>query len=221
MRHAPGGSAGGFDEQKNAAASPGWVDHPLRTGSSAIDLASQFPRTFKGDHLALTQGQVGTGSRISSPSRLLLFNTKLAKSGHEDIVSAFEGSFNDFKQGFDGLNGLFFRKTQVIYLCDDIVFGQCHCASSEKWLPVTWYGSINGNGSRRPIRSLPAVGFVLVFGDNSGDLVHDRIHPVHNFVDLRFKRFVIGFIHLLNALMIGLLRETMENPIFAPTIALR
>jgi hypothetical protein len=39
----------------------------------------------------------------------------------------------------------------------------------------------------------PCRRFFLVFGNNPGNLVHNRIHPAHNFVDLRFKRFVIGF----------------------------
>jgi hypothetical protein len=138
MRHAPGKMVHADLGKKTVTLPAGAVHHP-RLDLSAIDLLSQFSRAFKGDHLTLPQDQVGTGGRISAPSLRLLLHAELAEPGHEDIVAALEGSLDNLKQGFDGFNGLFFRKAQVIHLCDNIVLGQCHCASRKKWLPVAGY----------------------------------------------------------------------------------
>ena len=94
----------------------------------------QHPGTLKRYHAPGVQGQVTTGGRVSAFPLGLVFHFEFPETGDQDILSRFKGEFDDFQDGFGGLDGFGLREATVaVNLVDDVGFGECH----NRCLPFT------------------------------------------------------------------------------------
>jgi hypothetical protein len=89
---------------------------------SAVDLFSQFTRTFEGDDFSLPQDQIAACGGISSPAFVFGSYAKFSKAGNEDIIIIFQVAFDNFKKRLHHVNGLLFGKPQPMNFGHDVVF---------------------------------------------------------------------------------------------------
>jgi len=73
------------------------------------------------------QGEIFTGSWISSPPWILVFHTKFPKSADQDVLAGLKGLFDCFQDGFQHVKRLRFGTPAMIGdVFDDVSFGDGH-----------------------------------------------------------------------------------------------
>jgi hypothetical protein len=102
--------------------------------SDPVDSIPQLSGTLEGDDFSFSQDQILSGGRISAPAFILVLYTKFSESRYQHIITLFKGRFDDLKQGFDDFDRFFLSEAQFVNAQDNIIFSQCHAASSSQMM---------------------------------------------------------------------------------------
>jgi hypothetical protein len=98
---------------------------PLLAVDSLPELAGAFERNdFPG-----FEDQILACGRIATPAFFLFPDAKFPEAADQDILSGFQGHFDDFQGRFNDLGRPAFGKLELILnVSDNLRFGQCHGA---------------------------------------------------------------------------------------------